>query len=117
MRIILGVCLFAFFSTTASAQTALSAALATDITAASTSTDWVFYADDSRIVIDFAALGSHAAELQVLDSVGNVVFDDKVAALPANSLYDIDLTTLQKGSYRIAVQTYKNTVSKAVEVR
>jgi hypothetical protein len=116
MRLILGCCLFLFCSTVAAAQATVSTNLA-DLTTNAAPTDWVFYADASRLVLDFGALGSHAAELQILDSQGIVVFDDKVAALPSNSLYDLDLTTFQKGSYQIAVQTYKNTVSKAVEVK
>lgn len=80
--------------------------------------DWTFYLDKESNVyyIDFESISVNLNDLKVYDTQGVVVISDKLWDLPVNTIYELDLNTLQPGQYKIELRSYTGVIQKEVSV-
>lgn len=75
------------------------------------SDDWTFYHDQKNKVmnIDFARLGGRLARLQIRSGEDRVVVHtEDLMDIPANSIYEVDLSMLSAGTYTLEVYSLKD---------
>lgn len=75
------------------------------------SDDWTFYHDHKNKVmnIDFARLGGRLARLQIRSGEDRVVVHtEDLMDIPANSIYEVDLSMLSAGTYTLEVYSLKD---------
>lgn len=71
--------------------------------------DWSFHTNqESKLLyIDFESLGGKMARLQVKSSEKTVVIEDnRLFDLPVNTIYEVNLEKLKRGSYFVELYTY-----------
>ncbi|MCP4441631.1 MAG: hypothetical protein GY810_22205 [Aureispira sp.] len=77
--------------------------------------EWTFHTDqDLRLLyIDFEALGGKMSHL-VIKSNNNTILmeEDHLFDLPANTIYEVNLQKLEKGSYFVELHTFTDDVIK-----
>ncbi len=78
--------------------------------------NWTFYTAEDRLYIDLELLGGYATDLAILNETGEVVLSEELMEVPKNSIYELDLATLERGSYSLKVRTYQDIVQKSLEV-
>lgn len=76
---------------------------------------WTFHTDqDLRLLyIDFEALGGKMSHLVIKRNDNTVILEeDHLFDLPANTIYEVNLQKLEKGSYFVELHTYTDDVIK-----
>lgn len=76
---------------------------------------WTFHTDqDLRLLyIDFEALGGKMSHLVIKSNDNTVILeDDHLFDLPANTIYEVNLQKLEKGSYFVELHTFTDDVIK-----
>lgn len=63
--------------------------------------------------IDFQALTINVKAVQLQSAEGDLLLEDHVDHLPVNSIYEMNLTDLPSGRYRILIQGYTETIQKS----
>ena len=66
----------------------------------------IFYSDYSNttLFIDFEALGNQFTQLNILRD-DQLMMEDDVTDLPQNTIYEINLEVMRKGTYTLELQT------------
>lgn len=83
-------------------------------------TDWTFHTDqENRVLyIDFEALGGNMSKLVMVDKQDEiVVMDDHLFDLPINTIYEIDLAKLSRGSYSLELHTYNSIIKEEIIIQ
>jgi len=73
--------------------------------------DWSFHTDQSNklLYIDFEALGGKMERLVLKSNETIVVFEDNhLFDLPVNTIYEVNLDKLKRGSYFVELHTHKD---------
>ncbi|MEM7101757.1 MAG: hypothetical protein AAF502_01425 [Bacteroidota bacterium] len=88
------------------------------LTTNNSDSEWAFWEDveSQKIYIDFAELGGNFAELVLQDVNGNQVIKEDLLDLPVDSIYELDLSILNKGEYTLELRTYKEPIFKTISV-
>ena len=84
-----------------------------------TESDWTFFSseDQNQIYIDLEALGGYATDLSLSNESGDVLLSEELNDIPKNSIYELDLAVLEKGSYSLKVRTYQDVVEYSVRIK
>lgn len=78
--------------------------------------NWVFFQDEDEelFYIDFEALGNHAVDLKLKNKEAEVVLEESLIDVPMNTIYEINLKDLPKGTYTLEIRTYQDVIKKEV---
>jgi len=113
--------LFFVFNLTLSAQSPESLQITNTRQASSSSTvlqnpDRAFYADQESktIFIDFENLNVNLSNIVVKDILGGVVFKAEVGGLPVDTIYELDMSRMNSGTYEIELRSYTGVIRKTV---
>jgi len=84
------------------------------------SENWSLHIDQNRkkLYIDFEALGGKMSRLSLSsdDDQAIVAIDDHLFDLPTNTIYELDLSKLEKGSYTLVLHSYTERIQKAISI-
>lgn len=80
--------------------------------------EWTFYFDQENRVyyIDFEAISVNLNDIKVYNQSGEMVKSDKLWDLPVNTIYELSITDLSPGKYKIELRTYTGVIEKEIEV-
>ncbi len=80
--------------------------------------DWSFYSDDENktYFIDFEKLSFNLSEIVVKDQKGKIVVREDVLDLPVNTIFELDFSTFNSGSYIIELRSFKGMLKKEVSL-
>ena len=83
------------------------------------SDSWSFYVDDESKVyyIDFESISVTLNDISVTDAAGNVVYKEELYSLPVNTIYELDYSSFQPGTYKIELRAYSGVIRKSITVR
>ncbi|MEM8523087.1 MAG: DUF3244 domain-containing protein [Bacteroidota bacterium] len=73
--------------------------------------------DSQTYFIDFQNLNVNLNAIVVKDESGKVVVDDKVFDLPVDTIYELDLSRLAKGRYKVELQSFSKVIRKSITLR
>ncbi len=75
-----------------------------------------FYADQESktIFIDFENLNVNISNIVVKDILGGVVFKAEVSSLPVDTIYELDMSRMNPGTYEIELRSYTGVIRKTV---
>ncbi|MEN0046883.1 MAG: DUF3244 domain-containing protein [Bacteroidota bacterium] len=78
-----------------------------------------FFVDEESqtYFIDFQNLNVNLNAIVVKDESGKVVLDDKVFDLPVDTIYELDLSRLAKGRYKVELQSFSKVIKKSITLR
>ncbi|MEM9887634.1 MAG: DUF3244 domain-containing protein [Bacteroidota bacterium] len=78
-----------------------------------------FFVDEESdtYFIDFQNLNVNLNAIVVKNENGEVVLDDKVFDLPVDTIYELDLSQLSRGSYKVELQSYTKVIEKSIRLR
>jgi hypothetical protein len=82
--------------------------------------DWTFHTDQNSktLYIDFESLGGNLSHLLLKNDKNEVVAsDDRLYDLPANTIYELSLSKLEKGTYTVELYTYSAVVKEEILVQ
>jgi len=85
-----------------------------------TESDWKFHTDSKSktLFIDFEALGGNMSKLILKDARQDVVLtDNQLFDLPANTIYEVNLSKLEKGIYSIELHTFNSIIKEEVVIQ
>jgi len=69
------------------------------------------------VYIDIEALGGNVNDLAVVGSEGEIVYKENMMGLPANTIYELDMESYEKGAYTIRVRTFNDVLKHEVTVK
>jgi hypothetical protein len=74
--------------------------------------NWAVYADEDnrKFYIDFEKLHIYLDKITVLNEKKENVFSDNLWNLPANTIYEIDMTDFPKGNYQLEFKSLTDEV-------
>lgn len=72
--------------------------------------------NSTSLFIDFENLDHLPTNFQVIDENKEVVYTENLLDLPEDSIYEFDLNSLEKGTYSLQIQTYKNTINQKLDI-
>jgi hypothetical protein len=80
--------------------------------------NWSLYTDteSKTCFVDFESIAVKLQVVSIEDQDGNEVFNDNVTDLPVDAIYEIDLSTLEIGTYSINLKYYTGEISKLITV-
>ncbi|MEM0994710.1 MAG: DUF3244 domain-containing protein [Bacteroidota bacterium] len=82
------------------------------------STKSFFVDEESKTYfIDFQNLNVNLNAIVVKNENGEVVIDDKVFDLPVDTIYELDLSQLNKGSYKVELQSLTKVIEKSIRLK
>lgn len=75
-----------------------------------------FYTDQTKktCYIDFQSLNVNLNAIVLKDASGNVLKEEKVFDLPVDTIYELDLSEFESGSYEIELQSFSKVIKKTV---
>lgn len=78
-----------------------------------------FFVDEESktYFIDFQNLNVNLNAIVVKDETGKIVLDDKVFDLPVDTIYELDLSRLAKGRYKVELQSFSKVIKKSITLR
>lgn len=81
--------------------------------------DWTLFADEENklFYIDFETLKVNVRDVLVKDEQGDLVWKDNVFNLPVNTIYELDFSRFQAGTYEIELRTFTGVIRKKVEIK
>lgn len=82
------------------------------------SEDWTLFSDEEHklFYIDFETLKVNVSDVLVKNEEGDLVWKDNVFNLPVNTIYELDFSRFQSGTYEIELRTFTGTIRKKVAV-
>lgn len=84
------------------------------------SENWSLHLDQNRrkLYIDFEALGGKMSRLSLSSDENQeiVAIDDHLFDLPSNTIYELDLSKLEKGNYTLVLHSYTERIQKAISI-
>ncbi len=82
-------------------------------------TNLTWYSDDSerKFFLDLEKLSVNLNDIVVKNEKNEVIFQDKLWNLPVNSIYELDMTTYEKGEYDVEIRTFTNNMHKKVVLK
>ena len=82
------------------------------------SEDWTLFSDEEHklFYIDFETLKVNVSDVLVKNEQGDLVWKDNVFNLPVNTIYELDFSNFQTGTYEIELRTFTGTIRKKVAV-
>ena len=86
----------------------------------SAETDWTFHADyeNKVLYIDFESLGGKMSRLYLKNADEEVIIlDDHLHDLPPNTIYELSLSKLEKGTYSVELHTYKTVIKEEIIIQ
>lgn len=129
MKAVFSIVATLFFSVTLSAQTATTTTQTADVSTIDSDIDWgnfeleldaevaaapwTFHTNQNSklLYIDFEALGGKMSHLVIRSNEKSVVIEDNhLFDLPANTIYEVNLDNLKRGSYFVELYTFSNEV-------
>lgn len=129
MKAVFSIVATLFFSVTLSAQTATTTTQTADVSTIDSDIDWgnfeleldteiaaapwTFHTNQNSklLYIDFEALGGKMSHLVIRSNEKSVVIEDNhLFDLPANTIYEVNLDNLKRGSYFVELYTFNNEV-------
>ena len=80
--------------------------------------NWTFYLDSESKVyyIDFETISVNLSDVKVLNESGDVVMKDELWDLPVNTIYELDLTDMKAGKYKVELRSYTGMVTKEITI-
>ena len=83
--------------------------------------DWTVHTDMERktLYIDFEALGGNMSKLALInkENMETIMMDDRLYDLPSNTIYEISLAKLTKGSYSLEMHTYNSAIKEEINIQ
>ncbi|MEO1260727.1 MAG: hypothetical protein AAFZ15_18155 [Bacteroidota bacterium] len=79
---------------------------------------WTFYLDaESKVYyIDFETISVNLSDVKVLDEAGDIVKKDDLWDLPVNTIYELDLTDMKPGKYKVELRSYTGMITKEITI-
>ena len=79
---------------------------------------WTFYLDTETKVyyIDFETISVNLSEIKVKNDADEVVLKDELWELPVNTIYELDFTGLEPGTYHVELSSYTGVIKKEVTI-
>lgn len=83
------------------------------------SEDWTLYADEENKLyyIDFENLKVNLSDVVVKNANGEVLLKDNVFDLPVNTIYELDFSKYQPGTYEIELRSFTNIIRKKITLK
>ena len=77
-----------------------------------------FYLDANNKIyyIDFETISVNLSDIKVVNESGRVVRQDDLSDLPVNTIYELDLTDLKPGTYRVELRSYTGLLTREVTI-
>ncbi len=81
--------------------------------------DWTIFADaeNKLFYIDFETLNVNISDVLVRNEKGDLVWKDNVFNLPVNTIYELDFSRFQAGTYEIELRTFTGAIRKKVSLQ
>jgi hypothetical protein len=83
--------------------------------------DWTIHTnmEQKTVYIDFKALGGNMSKLALINKANmeTVIMDDRLYDLPSNTIYEISLAKLTKGSYSLELHTYNSVIKEEINIQ
>lgn len=78
--------------------------------------EWTFYLDKENKVyyIDFESINVNLNDIRVFDQAGELVKSDKLWDLPVNTIYELNISDLKPGNYKIELRSYTGLIEKEI---
>jgi hypothetical protein len=82
------------------------------------SDDWTLFTDEDNklFYIDFETLKVNVSDVLVKNEKGDLVWKDHVFNLPVNTIYELDFSRFQAGTYEIELRTFSGAIRKKVAI-
>jgi hypothetical protein len=74
-------------------------------------------AEDNKYFLDLEMLEGEFSDLIILNELNDAVASLPLTDLPANTIYELDLSDMEKGNYTIQVRTFRQEVKSNVTVQ
>jgi hypothetical protein len=80
--------------------------------------DWTFYLDEDNktYYIDFETISVNLSDIRVYDEKGQLVKEDELWNLPVNTIYELNLSDIGPGNYKVELRTYTGKITKEVVI-
>ncbi|MCF8246237.1 MAG: hypothetical protein K9J37_05505 [Saprospiraceae bacterium] len=78
--------------------------------------EWTFYLDKENKVyyIDFESINVNLSDIRVLDKDGDIVKSDKLWDLPVNTIYELNISDLKPGNYKVELRSYTGMIENEI---
>jgi methionine-rich copper-binding protein CopC len=82
------------------------------------SDEWTFYLDKENKVyyIDFESISVNLSDLKVFNQDGELVKTDKLWDLPVNTIYELNISDLKPGNYKVELRSYTGIIEKEIQL-
>ena len=70
--------------------------------------------DKNIFYIDLELVEGHLSDLQILDETNQIVMNSSLKDIPADAMYELDLSQIEKGTYIFRIRTYKDIISEDI---
>lgn len=80
---------------------------------------WSLYADEENKLyyIDFETLSVNLNDIVVKNQDGDILFKDDVFELPVNTIYELNLSQFQAGTYFIELRAFTGIIRKTLTLK
>lgn len=80
---------------------------------------WSFFIDEesSTYYIDFENLKVNLSDIVVKNNNGEVVLKDDVFDLPVNTIYELDFSEFQDGTYDVELRSFTGVMRRTIDVK
>lgn len=83
--------------------------------------DWTIHTnmEQKTVYIDFKALGGNMSKLALINKANmeTIMMDDRLYDLPTNTIYEISLAKLTKGTYSLELHTYNSVIKEEINIQ
>jgi hypothetical protein len=83
------------------------------------SESWSFFVDEEAKIyyIDFEAINVNLSSVVLKNASGKVLMEENVVDLPVNTIYELDLSSYQPGTYEVELRSYTDTIRRKITVK
>lgn len=80
---------------------------------------WSFFVDEesNTYYIDFENLKVNLSDIVVKNDNGQVVLKDDVFDLPVNTIYELDFSEFQDGTYDVELRSFTGVIRRTIDVK
>lgn len=105
-------------TTTKSYDALQNAAPAPELSLTEEEESWSFFHDEeSRIYfIDFESITLNVSDVVVKDASGQIVFSEEVISLPVDTIYELDYSDLEMGTYEVELHSFTKILKREIKI-
>ena len=73
--------------------------------------------DDKTLYIDFEEFDSQVARITITSTQSNeILVQENAMNLPKDSIYELTMSSFEKGTYKVEIVTFKNVIAQEVKI-